>query len=312
MKGLLVLLTAISVFALSGPAFAGPLIPLDKTQVDKSERDALQCEVRNLFIREKFDKLENMARTLRENKSRFSSGFYKLPTFYNALTSPVTGTEESYQAIFNRMDKWIGKFPDSITARVAEAGAWLDYAWFARGGGYANTVSDGGWRLFKLRVQEASDLLQQQATEDCPERYDYLLLVAQAQGWDRTDYEKVFNAAIAYDPSYEPYYFRKAVYLLPRWFGRDGEWQQFAEDAVQLTPASEGMTMYTRILWCVWSHGEWRSFSGAGISWPKMKQGFRDIQKQYPNSQLNLKCFAKFAAIADTDAASKSFDRIRR
>ncbi len=49
--------------------------------------------------------------------------------------------------------------PDSITARVALAGSWVGYAADARGDGYADTVSQENWKLFKERVANAHNEL---------------------------------------------------------------------------------------------------------------------------------------------------------
>lgn len=306
MKILFALLAAMLLSA-PMPAFARPFI-----QIDSSERAAFQNEVRNLFRLENFDELESMARDLRENKSRFSGGYLKLPTFYNALCIPETSSETSYRDLFDRIGRWEARFPGSVTARVVEGETWLNYAWFARGNGYADTVSELGWSLFKQRAQKAYEVLgQPPAGGDCPERYNQLLTVALALGWDRDAYEKVFDEAVAFDPSYYPFYLKKVVYLLPRWYGNDGEWQKFADDAVKLAPTSEGMAVYTRITLATFEQGEWNSFGGAGVSWPKMRQGFRDLERQYPGSRWNLNLFAMFAAIADdSDTASELFAKI--
>jgi hypothetical protein len=99
--------------------------------------------------------------------------------------------------------------------------------------------------------------------------------------------------------------------LLPRWHGEEGEWQKFANEAVKLTPKSEGMGIYTRILMMAWSVNEFKEFREPDISWKKMKQGFLDIKRQYPNSPSNLNYFCMFACIAgDKETAKQLFKRI--
>jgi hypothetical protein len=55
-------------------------------------------------------------------------------------------------------------------------------------------------------------------------------ILAKGQSWERSRYEKNFEAAIAFEPTYHYFYSEKAQYLLPRWSGEEGEWERFAEE----------------------------------------------------------------------------------
>src|SRR5205814_10318239 len=50
---------------------------------------------------------------------------------------------------------WIAQFPTSITARVAYADFFTDYAWHARGTGFADKVTKEGWQRFRERIELA-------------------------------------------------------------------------------------------------------------------------------------------------------------
>lgn len=105
------------------------------TQADVIAKDALALKVRTLLKQENFKQLESMAKEFRDQNSRFSEGVYKLFYFYEALSSPETKSEQAYDKILLLMNKWSKQYPGSITERVAEAGAWLEYGWLARGTG---------------------------------------------------------------------------------------------------------------------------------------------------------------------------------
>ena len=273
-------------------------------------RDFLETEVRTLFHQEDYKSLENIANEYRTTKTRFPDGGWKLYAFYKAFSTPYYGWDET----FKNLTAWSKAFPNSMTARVAAAEAWLAFAWEARGTGYANTVTEEGWKLTRERVAKAYELIRKSpdhSAKDCIHRYFDLLRIARAQGWDRAEYEALFKKAISLEPSYNSYYVEKATYLLPRWHGKDGDWQKFADEAVKLTPASEGMTMYVWILINIWLDDEFSDFNKAYISWKKMKQGFLDIEKNYPNSPFMLNYFCMFACIAgDKKTASELFKRI--
>lgn len=287
------------------------------TMCDPAEFKPYEKLVRTLFYDEQFNELEKMANDLRDKKSHFPEGLDKLFYFYDALDNPSPETEENYQRVFSILNKWSEKYPNSITERVAEAGTWVNYGWFARGSGWARTVTKDGWQLLDVRLKKAYEILTQtdiSKTGECPERFSLLMKVGLGQGWDREKFETIFKSAVSYDPSYYRFYFDKTVYLLPRWEGKPGEWQRFAEEATKLTPASEGMTAYTRILLSTWTYGsagEWDTFDYLGVSWEKMKQGFLDMEKNYPGSSWNSNYFALFATIAnDTDTAYDLFQKI--
>ncbi len=273
-------------------------------------RKKLQSDVRVLLHEEKYEELEKMANVFRMGKMRFPDGGWKIHQFYKAFGDPYYGWSE----LFRNIDRWVKKYPNSVTARVAAGTAWSDFAWAARGGGYAKTVTEEGWKLMRERMAKAYDLVKNQPDDpsrDCMERYSLLLWIVHSQGGDRQKYEALFQKAISFEPLYYTYYLGKAFYLLPRWYGEEGEWQRFADEAIKLTPKSEGMGIYTRILIKIWGHKEFTAFREPDISWEKMKQGFLDIERNYPNSMQNLNAFCMFACIAgDKETARGLFKRI--
>ena len=58
------------------------------------------------------------------------------------------------------IEAWIEARPKSVHARWLLGAVLISYAWQARGGGYANTVSDKGWKLFHERVRQARAALE--------------------------------------------------------------------------------------------------------------------------------------------------------
>ncbi|MFA4829922.1 MAG: tetratricopeptide repeat protein [Thermodesulfovibrionales bacterium] len=293
----------------------GSRMSLAATVVDgKIARDHLKRTVHALLYQEKYDVLEKMAKEFRQTKARFPEGAWKLSFFYKAFNSPQKSTSEGWKQHIKKLAKWMDKYPDSITARVASASAWMYFGWDARGKGNANTVSGEGWTLLAERMKKSYVLLESppvRQSDDCPERYLLFLLIANVEGWNEQKYESLFNKAIAFEPAYYDYYLNKAGHLMPRWHGSVGDWQKFADQAVKLTPKAEGISIYTRIVWSMWLEKEFSSFNASGISWAKMKQGFIDIERNYPDSPWNLNSFCMFACLAgDKETAIRLFKRI--
>lgn len=247
--------------------------------------------------RKDFAGLEKAAAELRSGRLKTEDGLWRLERFYDALEPSSSQSSPGYwKARFEIHEAWRAAFPNSITARVAHASALTEHAWSARGSGWAKDVPSNGWKPFEERLQQARKVLDEaeKLPEKCPHWFATMQTVALGQGWERAEYEALYRRAVAAEPTYYLYYFKKAFYLLPRWHGRSGEWERFAEEAAAKDNAAEGMTVYTRIAWANSGFHD-NLFKDTGIEWVKMKQGFRDIEKAYPRSKRNLNAFCRFA-----------------
>jgi hypothetical protein len=65
---------------------------------------------------------------------------------------------------------------------------------------------------------------------------------------NKLDFDGLFEAAIAAEPSYTTFYFRKAWYLLPWWNGQEGDWEHFALASADKVGGKEGDILYARII----------------------------------------------------------------
>jgi len=281
-------------------------------------RSKISDESSFLLFSENFDELEEMAGEFRKSKARTPEGWWKISFFYIGLKEPGKKgkvTDEQWVAWIAKLEKWKTSNPHSVTARIALGGAMTSYAWFARGSGWASEVKEEGSKLFHERLAAARSILEEaeKMPDKCPELYHAFQTVALGQGWSEKEYEVLFAKAIKLEPEYFTYYFARAYFLLPRWHGREGSWQHFAETSAEQTKSTHGMALYTRICWYTGSafEGEGDLFTRNQVSWPKMKQGFLDLEKQFPNSCWNLNYFCKFACIAgDKETAQNLFKRI--
>ncbi|OGV59416.1 MAG: hypothetical protein A2X45_22340 [Lentisphaerae bacterium GWF2_50_93] len=283
-------------------------------------RSTLSTETSGLFNSGDYKKLEELASQLRGNQERWPDGFWKLESFYKGLRSSYTvknkKSDDDWLDIKMKLDDWISAYPNSITPRVVLGYFMVDFAWHARGGGWANTVTEEGWNKFRDRLAEGKTALNEARTDiktDCPGWHDAMLVIALGQGWDRKEYDKFFDNAVSIYPTYYSLYFKKAYHLQRKWYGRtDNEWVAIAENAVEKTSKDEGDTMYARICWNeITMKGYDSVFEDDSFSWEKMRKGFLDIEKKYPRSSWNLNNFCLFACVAkDRDTARELFKRI--
>src|ERR1700694_1040576 len=80
-------------------------------------------EVSELFAREKFKKLDELAMADRSGKARFPGGGWKLFTLYKALTKPAAteALDVGGNAHLAQLKRWGSAEPNSITAQTALA-----------------------------------------------------------------------------------------------------------------------------------------------------------------------------------------------
>lgn len=245
-----------------------------------------------------FAGLEKLAAHLRETGERFVNGTWKLSYFADAISPPDWEGQESFEGFFSKMKKWEAQSPKSFTRGVVLARGLVNHAWQARGGGYTDTVTKDGWKKFGDRLAVAKQRLDE-AHEwgDGPDWYHIWLQWALGTLPDAADYVRTYNEAVKKWPSYYQFYYACAHHLLPRWYGSPGDWEAFAERAATEDDPAEGMAVYARVAMA--NAGSYDNlFHDSAISWTKMKQGFRDILKKYPDNE-NLNAFCKFAADAE-------------
>jgi WD40 repeat protein len=276
-------------------------------QDGEAERRSISAAVHRLLEAQNFSALEKQADDLRQRKTRLRQGRWELQVFYDGVNGALYAGDDpaKWRDAFAKLDAWHRQYPQSITEPVARAHTLVGYGWSARGSGWSSEVSDAGWRLMNERLKQARDALEASAKlpQRCPEWYCAMQAIALGQGWKRDEYDRLFEEAVAREPSYYDYYFNKAYYLAPRWFGRSGEWERFAEDAASRYDKKEGLTLYARIAWSKdFLFGN--IFRESAIEWPKMRDGFLDIMKQWPDSAWNRNNFCRLACTAGDHATA--------
>ena len=217
---------------------------------DLAALKAYRSAVGGLVDAEDFPQLDCIADSARVNKSRFPGGKWQLYTFYRGV-SEVEGhaTEEDWNNRMGHLQKWMSTNPKSITAAVALAQAYVNFAWHARGDGYSDTVTESGWKLFGQRIDKAKAILDAASSlpAKCPHWYVSMQLVARAQGWDMEQSTRLVKQATATFPDYYYYYGSLATYMLPKWGGEEGDAATFAQQSADRLGGAKGDMLYFRI-----------------------------------------------------------------
>lgn len=237
--------------AAAAPADANPAAPLPPTisaeQVTQAEKDFAAFQGNP--TREDFARLEDHIALFRAAREPATDGQVWPEWFHQSLQAPQKRDADSWKAHFEKFDRWMAAFPQSPTPLTAKASGHIVLAWEERGSGYANTVSEAQWLLFRDNIERAKELLDKARTlpNHDADVYSKLVVVGMTQSADRETIDEYLAAARKIDPMYFPIYTNIAVDLLPRWGGAPGELGEFAEKMVADNPGDGGLEIYARI-----------------------------------------------------------------
>jgi hypothetical protein len=283
------------------PALAEKPWTFDGAEAQSAYKESIQQALRD----KKFQELEDLAAELRAGQGlRFTDGRWKLAAFYD-----TTSKEKDILERLALLDEWKKAMPKSIAEPVARANLMTDYAWVARGSGYANTVTEIGWKLMHERLETAREVLletKERSSVD-PQWYATMQWVALAQAWPRADFDALCEEAVKRHPAYTVLYAQRYNYLLPKWHGNPGEAAAYAKKVAQ----DVGAETYTRIIW-TWEFGHLNAYyADPGADKELLWKGWEEMMARYPDSSWNLNAYAFFAVAArDKERAKGIFEKI--
>ncbi|MGZ4854986.1 MAG: hypothetical protein ACXVKH_07195 [Candidatus Angelobacter sp.] len=264
-----------------------------------AERDetAYSTRVRTQMEQENFLVLDNVAAAERAGKTRFPGGGWKLFTFYSAVESPKEkppATEAEWADTLDRLKRWAAQRPESITAQVSLGYAYLNYAWQARGDGDAASITPEGKRLLNERVTLAeTELLGAEAK--CPEWYYVMLQLGRARGWEAEDLTAMLQKAIAFEPEFYYSYQEVARSLMPKWRGKDGDVERFAEESANKAGGKAGDILYWQVTQSLMGDRELGNIV-QHLSWSRAMVGYQALVAQYGVTPVRQNQLAQMAA----------------
>ena len=170
----------------------------------------------------------------------------------NALSDRTMPPEEAYDACHELLEAWKwsndhysslyqnieGKLTDDWKSDplflLLKGEVYIQLGWQARGGGYANTVTSEGWKLFGKRLAVAEEALNtawQLSTND-PRIAVKMIWVELGQGKGRDRMELWFQRAMKADPNDYDACDAKLLYLEPKWYGSVADMLEFGCECV--------------------------------------------------------------------------------
>ena len=279
----------------------------------KLRERAVARQIFQLVQEKNYAELERLADEYRRPDARFSTMRSPLPLIYSALQAVGKKDSQHYNDRIAELDRWVADSPDSLTARVALAGALYSYGWFIRGSGFADTVSERQFEAFEEQLLQAEQVLKE-LDESVPRDvgfYAERIRIGMGLGAGREDALKWALAAAELDPWNEAATSAATTYFLKRWHGEPGDLVRLAQSLADATRDECGESNYARVVMEVRDFQASRAFVEDDFSWERTRQGLSDLRKRFPQSAelLNIQCHLAGIAL-DRKLAAACFDEI--
>jgi hypothetical protein len=244
------------------------------------------AKAQTLFIHgqwQELDKYLTESEKTRDKTARGDLGITSstiVDSIYNGLEE--ARTNNNFEEQLKKIDQWQKACPKSIYTLVIKGLILRNWAWEARGSGWASSVTDQGENLKNERLALAKQALNECPTNSRPFHW-YLAMQDIALGSNPSKeelYELCASAAKAY-PQQVRHYFKQAYSLLPRWHGDDGEWERFARESADKVGGTDGDVLYARIVWYV--HKAYSNeIKDVTLDTTRLERGLKELSKRFP------------------------------
>lgn len=262
---------------------------------------AAGCEAQRAFVTEDFASLDAMLHpqdgelvTFADGSTEVEGAVSGLGTLLNRASAPAS--------MLSLLAKWRREFPLSDGPDLIEALLFQNWAWQARGHGYAKDVSPQAWAEYGLRIEMADAALTDAA--DRPQRspayYPLAIGLGVDQSRDRDDLRRHVDFSLKDFPEYYPTHRAMLRALLPRWGGSYAQIDDYVEYVQESVPAERSREMYARLYTTLYGleGDEIDLFVETMAKWPKVKQGYEDMLDRYPHSDWLRNLYAGMACRA--------------
>ena len=289
-------------------------LPFQVTEVrvdsERNEANDIKSLTKVLIGAKDYGKLDELAGKYRSSKECYSNGAWKLGDIYAQFVPSEKSSSDEWEDCIVSLKEWISVNQKSITARVGLANVLVNYAWKARGSGWAKTVKDSDWRLFEERLNQAMAILNEAETLElqCPHYWTVKMRAGLGLRVDKAHINQMFDQAKKYDSRYEPSYLQRAIYLMPRWHGSEGELEADLEKSADQLGGDDGDMLYAQVVWGIHSRASSPNvFKENNFSWHRVDRGFSVIEKRFPNSLAAKSERAYLAAYAGDGQKARAY-----
>ena len=143
--------------------------------------------------------------------------------------------KEHYELYLELEPVLFKNWPAEPTLYLLKGWLYCDYAWEARGSGWADSVTSGGWAGFEKRLEIAEQALDKAWKLDPTDARiaRWMITVELGQGRGRDRMEQWFQRAMALNTNYYDACHAKLYYLEPKWYGSREDMFEFASECLR-------------------------------------------------------------------------------
>lgn len=245
-------------------------------------------QVYSMFHEGHIAELEKMAVELRTKKAKYQDGGWQISRFYEGI---AVGYDDpsTYGPVVEKIKQWIHEYPESITPRILLAKQYIIIGWHARGGGFAYSVSQKGRDEFKDNLEKARTVLIEAEKLKIKDPELYSTWIYADLGLSETEeMRQMFDKGVALEPQYWPLYYQYSWGLMPRWYGKCGDYERFANEAVTL---SGEKNMYASLAYEIIGRADVNEFKTMGFDYERLKAYRVEREKDSDMKFKNKSCF---------------------
>ena len=268
-----------------------------------------------------YSELDQIADDYRTTQVRKEGGYWALVWVYDVLSRIAEGgctcgpktTDIGFEAKREKLEGWLKANPNSLTAKVALAKLWLNYAWAGRGGDTAQKTSQVQFAAYFERAARAMALLKPLDANADPEIYDLQLQATPTLPNPRESLNAIYDLATRAFPDFPDYAAIKFNYLLNRWYGGPGEAQEFTRSLLDGPNKDAARSAYFAVAsGALVTFGAGPStFEATGLDYPMIVKAFASRTALFGASKYEMNVLMAYAVAArDKKTAAFLADKI--
>ncbi|VTU02238.1 wd repeat-containing transcriptional regulator : Uncharacterized protein OS=Pedosphaera parvula (strain Ellin514) GN=Cflav_PD4949 PE=4 SV=1 [Gemmataceae bacterium] len=224
-----------------------------------------------------------------------------------------------WEAGWRAADKVLAEAKAPEWVRLSVEGAMLiEWAWEARGRGFANTVTPEGARLLVERLEKARGSLARawELQPNAPDAARWMIPVAMGLSLDRDEMEKWFRRAMEADPDNEDACRAKMEWLQPRWYGSREDVLEFQGQCYRTQnwyahiPLLLDETVDERDLQTLAGPKNAAYFRDRRV-WDRIRAGYEGYLTAYPDDRWVRTRYAILCVAAGQRAAATQFEALK-
>jgi hypothetical protein len=204
---------------------------------------------------------------------------------------------------------WLERNPDSRLARTFRLKKLVEDAWEARGGGFADTVTPEGWKIFHDKLGEAESIVDTFVKEPTipPAAYPKIFAISMGQQWDAVRTRTFVDRMLKECPDNYAGHNAYATSLLPRWGGELEDCKEYAERVAREVPGPTGEAAYSSIAITLHPYHLYEVFGELGFDRERAQAGVKQLYRDHLDSAHYRQAELIMAALSRNKAGTRQW-----